>query len=139
MAQNKTRETSASVDDFINALKDDTQRKDNFDFIKIITKQTGLKPKMWTPGIVGFGSYHYKYESGQEDSSLVAFSPRAAAISLYFCSALEKREELLLKLGKHKASKGCIYVKKLEDINIETLQKMIANNIKYIQKAYLDK
>jgi hypothetical protein len=92
---------------------------------------------MWGSGIVGFGSYHYKYDSGREgDSLLVGFSPRASAITLYLSGHFEKREELLQKLGKHKTDKGCIYIKTLDDINIEILQKMIANHIKHVQKMY---
>lgn len=140
MAKNKTTETNISVADFINAVKDETKRKDSFNLTALIKKQTGLEPKMWGPSIVGFGSYHYKYESGHEgDNPLIGFSPRAAAITLYLSGHFEKREELLEKLGKHKTDKACIYVKKLEDINIETLQKMITNHIKHIQKLYPEK
>ena len=95
---------------------------------------------MWGPSIVGFGSYHYKYESGHEgDAPLVAFSPRAAAISLYLSGNFDKREELLQKFGKHKAEKGCIYIKKLSDVNIEVLKEMISNHIKHIHLLYPDK
>ncbi len=140
MAKNKTTETTISVNDFINAVKDETKREDSFNLVALIKKQTGLEPKMWGPSIIGFGSYHYKYESGHEgDSPLVGFSPRASAITLYLSGHFEKREELLEKLGKHKTDKGCIYVKKIEDINIETLQKMITNHIKHIQKLYPEK
>ena len=140
MAKNKTTQTLISVDDFINSVKDETKRKDSFSLIQLIKNQTGLEPKMWGPSIVGFGSYHYKYDSGHEgDSPLVGFSPRVSAITLYLSGHFEKREELLEELGKHKTDKGCIYVKKLDDINIETLQKMITNHIKHIQKLYPNK
>ena len=140
MAKNKTTQTLISVDDFINSVKDETKRKDSFSLIQLIKNQTGLEPKMWGPSIVGFGSYHYKYDSGHEgDSPLVGFSPRVSAITLYFSGHFEKREELLEELGKHKTDKGCIYVKKLDDINIETLQKIITNHINHIQKLYLNK
>ena len=137
MAKNKTTETSISVDDFINSVKDEMKRKDSFNLIKAMKKLTGFEPKMWGPSIVGFSSYHYKYDSGQEgDSPLVGFSPRASGLTLYLSGHFEKREELLEKLGKHKTDKGCIYIKKLDDINIETLQKMITNHIKHIKKMY---
>jgi len=140
MVKNKTIETSLSVDDFINAVKEEAKRKDSLTLVQLIKKQTGLEPKMWGAGIVGFGKYHYKYESGHEgDSALVAFSPRAAAISLYLSGGFENRDELLEKLGKYKTGKGCIYVKTLEDINIKTLQKMITNHIKHIQTLYPNK
>lgn len=140
MAKNKTEETLLNVNDFINAVKDETKRTDCFILVELIKKQTGLEPRMWGPSIVGFGSYHYKYDSGHEgDSPLVGFSPRASAITLYLSGHFEKRDELLKKLGKYKTDKGCIYLKKLNDINIETLQNMITNHIRYIQKLYPNK
>lgn len=96
MAKNKTTETSGSVTDFINKVADETKRKDSFRIVEIIEKQTGLKAKMWGTAIVGFGSYHYKYDSGHEgDAPLVGFSPRANAIVLYLASGFQKKEELL--------------------------------------------
>lgn len=140
MIKNKTTVNSLSVNDFINAIKDETKRNDSLVLIDLIKKQTGLEPKMWEPSIVGFGSYHYKYDSGHEgDSPLVGFSPRASALTLYLSGHFEKREELLEKLGKHKTEKGCIYVKKLGDINIEILQQMILNHITHVQKLYSGK
>ena len=140
MAKNKTTETSMSVDAFINAVKDEFKRTDSFKLIELLKKETGMEPKMWGPSIVGFDSYHYKYESGHEgDSPLVAFSPRASAITLYLSGHFEKRDELLEKLGKYKTNKGCIYIKNLDSINIGILQKMIINHIKHIRKMYPDK
>ena len=128
MAKNKTAETNESITDFINTfVEDETKRNDAFELIKIMQEVTHFEPKMWGPSIIGFGSYHYKYASGHEgDAPLVGFSPRKAAISLYINIPTENRDELLSKLGKHKASKGCIYVKKLADINIEVLKNMIS-------------
>ena len=140
MAKNKTKETSISVAEFINSLKDEVKRKDSLHLIEILKKQTGLEPKMWGPSIVGFGSYHYKYDSGHEgDSPLLGFSPRAAALTFYLSGHFAKREEFLEKLGKHKTDKGCVYIKKLEDINIDILQKMVTNHIKHIQTLYPEK
>ena len=138
MAKNKTTETSLNVGEFIGTIKGETKREDSLALIRIIKKQTGLEPKIWGSSIIGFGSYHYKYESGHEgDCPLLGFSPRAEAIVLYFCSQFEKREELLEKLGKHKTGKGCVYVKKLSDIDIEILQKMIANHMKQMREIYI--
>ena len=90
MAKNKTSETTIHVDDFINAVKDETKRKDSFSLIDIVKKQTGLEPRMWGPGIVGFGSHHYKYESGREgDAPNFAFSPRASSIAIYLSGNFE--------------------------------------------------
>ncbi|MHC0441496.1 DUF1801 domain-containing protein [Flavobacterium sp. 3-210] len=137
MAKNKTNETESSVIDFINNSDDETKIKDAFELVNIMQKVSGFEPKMWGPSIIGFGSYHYKYASGHEgDAPLAAFSPRKAAISLYFYLPAEDREELLAKLGKHKAAKGCIYVKKLADIDVEILKKMVSISVKELQKQY---
>jgi hypothetical protein len=137
MAKNKTKETESSVTDFINAVEDTAKRNDSFGLVKIMQEESGFEPKMWGPGIIGFGSYHYKYDSGHEgDAPLVAFSPRKAAISLYCYTTTENKEELLSKLGKYKASKGCIYIKKLTDIDTEILRKMILLSIENLNKLY---
>ena len=137
MVKNKTTETSKSVDEFINAVPDKIKRADSVRIIELLKKQTGLQPKMWGPAIVGFGSYHYKYDSGHEgDMPLVGFSPRSTAIVFYFCGNFEKKKELLQQLGKHREGKGCVYIKKLEDINIPVLEMMISNSIKQAQILY---
>ena len=137
MAKNKTTETESSVPNFINTVEDETKRNDSFELVKLMQNQTGFEPKMWGPSIIGFGSYHYKYDSGHEgDAPLVAFSPRKAAISLYCCTSSGDKEDLLSKFGKHKASKGCIYIKKLADIDIEVLKKIISNSVQYINELY---
>lgn len=126
-----------SVTDFINAVADKTKRNDSFHIIERMQKETGHKPKMWGPSIVGFGSYHYKYESGREgDSPLVGFSPRSTAIVFYLSGNFEERNELLQMLGKHKTEKGCIYIKKLEDVNMEVLMKMVSLTVKHRQSQF---
>jgi hypothetical protein len=140
MAKNKTTQTAASVTAFIDKVADERKRKDSFLLIDLIKGLTGLEPVMWGPGIVGFGNYHYKYESGREgDAPLVGLSPRKAAIVVYLSSNFDKREELLLKLGKHTTGVGCLYIKKLEDVDIEVLKKMIVNSVKHMQKLYPSK
>ena len=138
MAKNKTTETNESIVDFINAfVEDETKKKDAFELVKIMQEVSHFEPKMWGPSIIGFGSYHYKYASGHEgDAPLVAFSPRKATISLYVYTAPEDRDELLAKLGKHKPSKGCIYVKKLADIEVDVLKNMIAISLENLKKLY---
>jgi len=137
MAKNKTTETESSVTDFINNVEDVTKQNDAFELVALMQKQTGFEAKMWGPAIIGFGSYHYKYESGHEgDAPLVAFSPRKAAISIYAYLSDENKEELLSKLGKHKASKGCIYIKKLADIDIEILKTIVSGSVTELQKLY---
>lgn len=137
MAKNKTTETETSVLDFINTFVDDeAKRNDAFELLKIIQNVTGFEPKIWGSSIIGFGSYHYKYTSGHEgDAPLVGFSPRKTAISLYIYLS-DNKEELLSKFGKHKAAKGCIYIKKLTDIDLEILKIMISTSVKELQKLY---
>ncbi|WP_166923585.1 DUF1801 domain-containing protein [Flavobacterium poyangense] len=137
MATNKTIETEGSVNDFITAVQDMTKRNDSFELVKLMQEQTGFEPKMWGPAIIGFGSYHYKYASGREgDAPLVAFSPRKEAISLYLYSSFDDKETLLTKFGKHKTGKGCIYIKKLTDIDVEVLKEMISLSVEYLNKLY---
>ncbi|MDY0986032.1 hypothetical protein BSF41_14760 [Flavobacterium sp. ACN2] len=140
MAKNKTTETQNSVTDFINAVENEAKRNDAFELLKIIEETTGFEPKMWGPSIIGFGSYHYKYDSGHEgDAPLAGFSPRKTALTVYFYLPEEKREELLSKLGKHTSSKACIYIKKLADVDIEILKKIILLSKQYTQKLYPSK
>lgn len=141
MAKNKTTETETSIIDFINTfVEDEAKKKDAFELVKIMQNVTGFEPKMWGPSIIGFGSYHYKYASGHEgDAPLAGFSPRKTAISLYVYLSDENREDLLLKLGKHRAAKGCIYIKKLSDINVEILKEMTLTSVKELQKLYPSK
>jgi hypothetical protein len=132
MSKNKTIETNGSVTDFVSTLKGETKRKDTLRLIELIGKITKLEPKMWGGSIIGFGSHQYAYESGHEgDSPLVGFSPRAAALTLYL-PAFESREALLEKLGKHKTSKGCVYIAKLDDVDLTVLEKLIRNHIKTV-------
>jgi len=137
MAQNKTTENDLSVSDFLNTVTDETKRADCYNLLEIITETTGFKAKMWGHAIVGFGSYHYKYESGREgDAPLVGFSPRKDAISLYLSSQFKDREALLGKFGKHKTAKACIYVKKISDIDIAVLKEMVTNSVAHISSLY---
>ncbi|MEO8236687.1 MAG: DUF1801 domain-containing protein [Flavobacterium sp.] len=137
MAKNKTTETESSVTDFINTVEDTTKRNDSFELVKLMQEQTGFEPKMWGPNIIGFGNYHYKYASGHEgDAPLVGFSPGKDAISLYLYTSFENKEALLSKFGKHKAGKGCIYIKKIADIDVEILKNMILLSVQYLKKLY---
>lgn len=135
MAKNKTVETKESVKDFIAKISDVKKRKDFSSITDMISKHTGLKPKMWGTSIVGFGSYHYKYESGREgDAPLVGIAPRASSIVLYLGCEQAVRDDLLLKFGKYKLSGGCIHIQKLEDIDTAVLIKMVENSIEQIKK-----
>ena len=134
MAKNKTTETELSVNEFINSYVDNEQKKvDSNKLIELMSKWSGFEPKMWGTTIIGFGSYHYKYASGHEgDAPLIAFSPRKTAFSIYAYSPIDEHKHFLDELGKFKIGKVCIYVKKLSDINILTLEKMSKATIKYL-------
>ena len=140
MAKNKTTETNSSVTEFVNKVENEVKRNDSFKLIEIFKSLTGFEAKMWGPTIIGFGNYHYKYESGHEgDAPLAGFSPRKDSLVLYFASEYENREVLLSKLGKHKSSKACVYVKKLSDIDLKVLEIMIVNSMTYATKLYPSK
>ncbi len=129
-AKAKTVETAASVTGFIKKAGKDKQ-DDSLKLLEIFEEATGYEPKMWGAGIIGFGSYHYKYDSGREgDAPLCAFSPRKTEFSLYLSSGFKEREALLQKLGKHRSAKACIYIKKLSDIDVAVLKKMISLSVK---------
>jgi hypothetical protein len=130
MADNKTKPTKLSVASFIDALTDEIRRADAKVLIKLMQNTTGEKPKMWGPSIIGFGSYHYKYESGREgDMPLVGFSPRKAATVLYGVTGLDGAETFLAKLGKHTTGKGCLYIKNLADVDQKVLQALIVKSV----------
>ena len=137
MAKNKTIETIASVTDFINAIKDPVKKADSISVIEIMKSITGLKPKMWGASIIGFGSYHYVYESGREgDMPIVSFAPRATGLAFYVSLNEEEREQLLSELGKHKTDKGCINIKKLDDIKLPILKKIIQVTVNQRHSTY---
>lgn len=139
MAELKTKKNDANVDDFINSYADTEQKKkDSFEILRLMQDFTGYEPKMWGASIIGFGSYHYKSERSRQEGDwpLVGFSPRKSAISLYVYSGCSGQEELLKDLGKFKMGKSCIYVKKLSDINQETLKLLMKSTIEFLQSKH---
>ncbi len=131
MAELKTKPTEASVKEFLNQIADKERREDCFAVAKIMEEITGEKPKMWGPSIVGFGNYHYKYASGREgDWPLTGFSPRKKDLTLYIMMGFEKHPELMEQLGKHSVSKSCLYIKRLSDIHLPALKKLIKASVK---------
>jgi len=130
MADNKTKSTKLSVAAFIDAIKDPARRADAKVLIKLMQSATGEKPRMWGPSIIGFGSYHYKYESGREgDMPLIGFSPRKAANVLYGLRGSSDSDAQLAKLGKHTTGKGCLYIKKLADVDQHVLGAMAVKSV----------
>ena len=134
----KTRPTPASVADFIAALPDDRRRADAQAVCAILEQATGFEPVMWGASIIGFGAYHYRYESGREgDAPLVGFSPRKANLVLYLAPG-EDRADLLGRLGKHKAGVGCVYVNRLSDVDASVITEMAQATVAVLKARYPD-
>jgi len=131
MAENKTQQTDASVRKFIDSVPDEQKRADAFVLLELMQRATKLEPKMWGTAIVGFGSVHYKYESGREgDICLMGFSPRKQSISLYLPGGHTAYAAELKQLGKHETGKGCLYINKLSEVDKTVLQKMFEKGAK---------
>jgi hypothetical protein len=136
MGEIKTKVNDANVEDFISSVDNDKRRKDGFVLLEIFKRITGETPKMWGPSIIGFGQYHYKSaKSSQEgDWMLTGFSPRKQNLTLYIMHGVENEKELLKKLGKHKTGMGCMYINKLEDVDIKVLEGLITKSYQYMKK-----
>ncbi|HBF95238.1 MAG TPA: DUF1801 domain-containing protein [Porphyromonadaceae bacterium] len=139
MGELKTKQHDGDVTEFIRSYTDSEQKRaDSFALVKLMREVTGFEPKMWGDTIIGFGQYHYKSERSRQEGDwmLVGFSPRKTAISLYLYSGILEQEELLAGLGNFKMGKGCIYVKKLSDIDPEVLRKIIFSTVAYLKETY---
>jgi hypothetical protein len=137
MAENKTKPTKLSVSAFIAALSDEARRSDAKTLVKLMQTASAERPKMWGPSIVGFGSYHYKYDSGREgDAPLIGFSPRKAATVLYNVIGPSDSATLLAKLGKHTTGKGCLYIKRLANVDQQVLQALIVKSVAAMRTRY---
>jgi len=138
MAELKTQKNDASIQDFLAKIDNEQKRKDSKELLKIFSEVTDEKPTMWGDSIIGFGEYHYKYESGQEgDWPITGFSPRKQSISIYIMPGFSNYKEILNDLGKHKTSKGsCLYINKLADINTKALKKLIKKSVTDMKEKY---
>lgn len=139
--KNKTTYTDQDVTAFIHSFVDSEQKKaDSFRLIELLKQWSGCDPKMWGPSIIGFGNYHYQYASGhQGDAPVLAFAPRRTALTLYIYSDTERSRGLLDRLGKFKKTKGCIYVKKLTDIDLDVLKELCLDSMQFIEKKYVSR
>ncbi len=134
MAELKTKPHHGDVNEFLDSVEPQSKRDDSYQVKKLMEEITQSEAVLWGPSIIGFGEYHYKYESGREgDWFLTGFSPRKQALTLYIMSGFSRHESLMNKLGKYKTGKGCLYVKKLEDINIKVLRELITESVSYLQ------
>lgn len=137
MAENKTKQTKASVDKFIYSVKDKNIQEDCYTIMKLMKSVTKEEPKMWGSSIIGFGSYHYKYESGREgDICITGFSPRKQNLTIYLMPGFEKQKAQLEKLGKFKTSNACLYIKSLKDVDVKVLKEMINSSVTEMKKLY---
>lgn len=136
-AKNKTVQNELSVEDFIAYQKNDSEKADCLTIIDMMSKASGEKPKMWGPSIVGFGKFPMKYASGRElDWFYCGFSPRKDKLTLYFMDGLENKQALLDKLGKHSIGKSCLYVKRLADLDLKVLRKMVDQSVAHMRKQF---
>ena len=136
MAEMKTKVNDASVEGFLNKVEDEQKRKDSFEIVQMMKQATKEEPKMWGPAIIGFGSYHYKYESGREgDMPIIGFSPRKQNLTLYVGLGDDSENPLLKKLGKHTTGKVCLYIKKLADVDRTVLQELINESAKKTHRS----
>ena len=137
MADLKTKPTEASVLEFLNSIENETRRKDGFRLLELFNSIMDEPAVMWGDSIVGYGTYHYKYESGHEGDMLITgFSPRKQNFSLYIMPGFTGKEELLDKLGKHKLGKSCLYINKLADVDLMVLKELIEKGVKYMREKY---
>jgi hypothetical protein len=135
MAELKTKLNDASVTEFINGIKDEEKRADSFEILKLMKQVTKEEPKMWGSSIVGFGNVHYKYDSGREgDWFITGFSPRNQNLTLYVIGSFKPHVNLLKKLGKHKTGVGCLYIKKLKDVDTKVLKELIQVSVNAAKK-----
>lgn len=136
MTELKTKPTDQNVEEFLNNLTDEKKRQDCFTLLEIMKEVTQTEPQMWGSSIVGFGDYHYKYASGREgDWFLTGFSPRKQNLTLYLMAGFEQSNELLKKLGKHKIGQSCLYIKRIEDIDLRTLRQLIQQSVNHMTKS----
>jgi hypothetical protein len=137
MAENKTKATDASVDAFLAAVEPERRRIDGRVVLEMMARISGEPPKMWGPSIIGFGSCHYRYESGREgDMPRIGFSPRKAQLVLYLADGFAGRDALFARLGKHSTSKACLYINKLADVDLAVLEQLMVASSEYMRKTY---
>ncbi len=136
MAQLKTQPNDKSVTDFLGSMENDTRREDSFTILELMKEATGVEPIMWGDSIIGFGTYHYKYASGREaEWFLTGFSPRVQNLTLYIMDGFDEYDKLLGNLGKHSTGKSCLYVKRLENIDLEVLKEMVEKSVAHMRAS----
>lgn len=136
MAEPKTKPTDRKVEDFLNSVEDEKKRQDSFTILKLMEEVTGEEPQMWGDSIIGFGRYKYKYASGREGEwFLTGFSPRVQNLTLYIMSGFDQYDVLLDQLGKYKTGKSCLYINKIEDVDLQTLKDLVEQSVEHMAKT----
>jgi len=136
MIELKTKRNKGDVEAFLNNVPDEKKRRDSFTILELMKKVTGKEPAMWGDSIIGFGSYHYKYASGREgDWFLTGFSPRKQNLTLYIMAGFDEYERLLGKLGKHSIGKSCLYIKKIDDIDVDVLKELVKRSVEHMERT----
>ena len=137
MSELKTKQNNASVSEFLSSITDKEKQKDCRTVMKLMREVTGKRAKMWGTSIVGFGSYHYKYKSGREgDWFVTGFSPRKQNLTIYIMPGFSKYDALMKKLGKYKTAKSCLYIKRLSDVDIKVLERLVTRSVKDMARIY---
>lgn len=137
MAELKTRPTKVSIDTFLERIADEARRGDCRTLVRLMKRATGERPTMWGPSMVGFGSYHYRYASGHEgDCFLAGFAPRKRELTLYIMSGFDRYNALMARLGKFRTGKACLYVKRLDDIDLAVLEELVSASVKHLKQWY---
>lgn len=136
MAELKTKRNAGDVEAFLSSVPDERKREDSFTILDLMQQATGKEPEMWGDSIIGFGSYHYKYKSGREgDWFLTGFSPRKQNLTLYIMSGFDEYDQLLSKLGKHSTGKSCLYIKKVEDVDVDVLKELVQKSVDHMERS----
>lgn len=137
MSQNKTQPTAVSAAGFLSAVEHEQRREDGKVLLEMMRRITGEEPVMWGPSIVGFGRYHYKYESGREGNHfLTGFSPRKASLSVYIMPGFSEQADLMARLGKHKTGRSCLYINKLADVDLTVLEELVTKSVAWMRARY---
>ncbi len=137
MTENKTQPTDADVDAFIDAVENDRKREDSRVLLDLMREVTGEEPVMWGSSMVGFGQYHYRYESGREgDWFLAGFAPRKSSLVVYIMSGFPRHEELMSKLGKHRTGSSCLYINKLDDVDLDVLRELVRRSVEHVAASH---
>ena len=137
MAELKTKQNDGDVDAFLDAVPDEEKRKDCYEILELMKQVTGEDPKMWGGSIVGFGKYTYEYASGRSGEwPVTGFAPRKQALTLYIMPGFDQYADLMAKLGKHKTGKSCLYIKRLDDVDRDTLRELVESSVKHVARMY---